>query len=78
MLCHILIPRPILRYISMVVSESGAVFSLTVSGIMRSRIVCYVFCLLVFILSCTILSPHVTIGEIVDIQPVAVPLLLKI
>ena len=78
MLYRILIPRPILRHISMVFSHSGAVFSLTVSGIVRSRIVYYVFCLLVFVLSCTFFCPHITPRVIVEVQPAAVSLLLKI
>ena len=78
MLYHNLVQRPILRRITMVVSVSGAVFSLIDSGIMRSRNNYHGCCPLMFVLNYTVLCPHITPRVTVEIQPAALPLLLEL
>ena len=78
MLYYILVLRSILSHVRTVANPLGTVFSLTVLGIIRPRTVLYTFYLIVFILSCTVLNPYMTVNQIVDVQLVTVLLLFKI
>lgn len=78
MLYPVSVSVPVLSSINAVVYILGTVSSLAVLSTIRPRLVLDVSRLLVFALSCTVLGLQITVEEIVDVQPAAVSLLLRI
>ena len=72
------ISGPILSSINTSVHILGTVSSLAVLGTIRPRLVLVVSRLLAFALSCTVHGLQISVEELVDVQPAAIWLLLRI
>ena len=79
-LFHIFVPRTIFSPIAITVYFLRSVFNLTVLGTIRSHFVLDVSYLLAFVLRPTavVIRPLISIGDSVDAQPGALPMLPKI